>query len=99
MRFTQPRTIRFGHLWVVRHAAHLTESQLIHYLIAPLEASVLRGRAGLEDGLDVDGHVAVGAAEAADDGEAEAVLAPLQLDHLRGLLIHLIYNIIKLIIM
>ena len=62
----------------------------INNLIAPLQPPVLGGRAGLEDGLDVDGHVAVGAAEAADDGEAEAVLAPLQLDHLRGLLIHLI---------
>ena len=48
---------------------------------------MLRGRAGLEDSLDVDGHVAVGAAEAADDGEPEAVLAPLQLDH-QGRAVH-----------
>ena len=44
---------------------------------------MLRGGARLEDGLDVDGHVAVRAAEAAHDGEAQAVLAALQLDHLK----------------
>ena len=49
---------------------------------------MLRGGARLEDGLDVDGHVAVRAPEAAHDGEAQAVLAPLQLDHLRRAVDH-----------
>jgi len=36
-------------------------------LVAAFEFAVLGGRARLEDGLDVDGHVAVRAAEAADN--------------------------------
>ena len=43
---------------------------------------MLRRSAGLEDSLHVDGHVPVRTSEAANNGEAQAVLAPLQLDHL-----------------
>ena len=45
-------------------------------LVASLEFPVFWGRAGLEDGLDVDGHVAVRGAEPSDDGEPESLVAP-----------------------
>lgn len=49
-------------------------------LVATLEASMLGGCSRLEDGLDVNWHVSVRASKAANYGESEAVLAPLQLD-------------------
>ena len=69
--------------WLIRLGKSQLVNQSITYLIAPLEPAVLRGGARLEDGLDVDGHVAVRAPEPAHDGEPQAVLATLQLDHLK----------------
>ncbi len=53
---------------------------LCRHLVSSLKFAIFRSRSGLEDGLDVDGHVAVRAAEAADDGEAETLIAANQLD-------------------
>ena len=69
------------------------------YLIAPLEPAVLCGGARLEDGLDVDGHVAVRAPEAAHDREAQAVLAALQLDNLRMRLAMSIFSVYTTILL
>ena len=59
-------------------------SHWLCHLISAFEFSVFWSRPGLEDGLDVDGHVAVRTAEAADDGEPEALIAANQLDRFRS---------------
>jgi hypothetical protein len=61
---------------------------IVTYLVASLETAVVRGSAGLKDSLDVDGHIAMWAAEAAHDREPEPVLAPLQLDDLLSAVDH-----------
>jgi len=45
------------------------------YLISAFEAALLGRGARVENGLDEDGHIAVRRPEAADDGEAQTLLA------------------------
>ncbi len=52
----------------------------LQYLVSPSQTALLGGSARLVNGLDVDRQIPVGAAVAADDGEAKALIAALQDD-------------------